>query len=180
MTGKQAEPSSAATAADEYFAANVREARERTGMSQSELAKQMADRGWRYYPQTVQRIEAGERKVSVGEGKSLAEILHTTVDRLTWPGTEVSAARLLDEFTGRAQTAYRQITASTRALLWAQHQLTVTLSEAETTGLLGSAPIRPLARDAAQALEWEPEDAVAEGRDEDEMIREAAAGGGEH
>lgn len=162
---------------DEHFAANVREARERLGLSQTDLAKQMAAAGWRYHPQTVHRIETGERKVSVGEGKSLAEILETTLDRLTWPGAEESAARLLDEFTGRAQTAYRQIVASTRALLWAQHQLTVTLGEAERSGRLASARIRPLARDAAQALEWTPEDAVAEGRDEDEMIREAAAGG---
>src|SRR6516164_3759995 len=71
--------------ADERFAANIREERERRKLSQGELARRMAERGYPYYQQTIRRIEEGRRKVSVGEAKALAEILGTTMDRLTLP-----------------------------------------------------------------------------------------------
>jgi DNA-binding transcriptional MerR regulator len=70
---------------DELFAIQVRETRERLKMSQGELARQMSARGFPYYQQTVRRIEDSQRKVSVGEAKALAEILGTTIDRLTEP-----------------------------------------------------------------------------------------------
>jgi DNA-binding transcriptional MerR regulator/DNA-binding transcriptional regulator YiaG len=80
--GPAAEP---AGVVDELFAIQVREIRERLKMSQGELARQMSARGFRYYQQTVRRIEDNRRKVSVGEAKALAEILGTTIDRLTEP-----------------------------------------------------------------------------------------------
>jgi DNA-binding transcriptional MerR regulator len=70
---------------DKLFAIQVRETRERLKMSQGELARQMSARGFPYYQQTVRRIEDSQRKVSVGEAKALAEILGTTIDRLTEP-----------------------------------------------------------------------------------------------
>ncbi len=80
--GPAAEP---AGVVDELFAIQVRETRERLKMSQGELARQMSTRGFPYYQQTVRRIEDSRRKVSVGEAKALAEILGTTIDRLTEP-----------------------------------------------------------------------------------------------
>jgi DNA-binding transcriptional MerR regulator len=99
---------------DELFAIQVRETRERLKMSQGELARQMSARGFPYYQQTVRRIEDSQRKVSVGEAKALAEILGTTIDRLTEP---VSAEPVSAEETGyRGPTAcaaagitYRQL-----------------------------------------------------------------------
>ncbi len=70
---------------DRLFAIQVRETRERLKMSQGELARQMSARGFPFYQQTVRRIEDSQRKVSVGEAKALAEILGTTIDRLTEP-----------------------------------------------------------------------------------------------
>jgi len=70
---------------DEQFAIQVRQTRERLKLSQGELARQMSARGFSYYQQTVRRIEDSQRKVSVGEAKALAEILGTTIDRLTEP-----------------------------------------------------------------------------------------------
>ena len=71
---------------DEQFAARLREERERKGWSQADVARRMGgpEQGW--HPQTVQKIESGHRKVSVGEAKALAGVFETTVDRLTWPG----------------------------------------------------------------------------------------------
>ena len=80
--GPDADP---AGVVDELFAIQVRETRERLKMSQGELARQMSARGFPYYQQTVRRIEDSQRKVSVGEAKALAEILGTTIDRLTEP-----------------------------------------------------------------------------------------------
>jgi DNA-binding transcriptional MerR regulator len=97
--GPAAEP---AGVVDELFAIQVRETRERLKMSQGELARQMSTRGFPYYQQTVRRIEDSRRKVSVGEAKALAEILGTTIDRLTEP---VSAE----------ETGYREPTACTAA-----------------------------------------------------------------
>jgi len=80
--GPSADP---AGVVDKLFAIQVRETRERLKMSQGELARQMSARGFPYYQQTVRRIEDSQRKVSVGEAKALAEILGTTIDRLTEP-----------------------------------------------------------------------------------------------
>ena len=97
--GPDADP---AGVVDELFAIQVRETRERLKMSQGELARQMSARGFPYYQQTVRRIEDRQRKVSVGEAKALAEILGTTIDRLTEP---VSAE----------ETGYREPTACAAA-----------------------------------------------------------------
>jgi len=80
--GTDADP---AGVVDELFAIQVRETRDRLKMSQGELARQMSARGFPFYQQTVRRIEDSQRKVSVGEAKALAEILGTTIDRLTEP-----------------------------------------------------------------------------------------------
>ena len=89
---EQAPRAEPAGLADERFAANIREERGRQKLSQGELARRMAERGFPYYQQTVRRIEEGRRKVSVGEAKALADILGTTMDRLTWPGRAASVA----------------------------------------------------------------------------------------
>jgi transcriptional regulator with XRE-family HTH domain len=61
----------------------MREIRERLGISQADIARLMSERGWSYYPQTVQRIEAGRRRVSIGEADAIARILQTTIEKLT-------------------------------------------------------------------------------------------------
>ena len=169
-------PATPAGVADANFAANVRETRERLKMSQGELARRMSDRGFPYYQQTVRRVEDGKRKVSVGEGGALAEILRTTVDRLTWPGREASTAALLDRVTAKTERAFDQIIHWTGTLLFAQRQLGTTVGEAQRAGHYGSDRIRDQARAAEEALEYTPEDAVARGRRQhEELIEEAAS-----
>lgn len=159
----RAKPQTQAGLADERFAGNVRERRERVKMSQADLAEAMAAGGFRWYPQTVHRVETGARKVSVGEAKALAEILGTTVDRLTWPGQEASAAGLLMEHTARAEQARQQIAEEAYALRHNQRQLELTVARVEQAGYFGSAEIRRLADAARKAMELSADAAVAEG-----------------
>jgi transcriptional regulator with XRE-family HTH domain len=156
--------------ADERFAANIREERERRKLSQGELARRMAERGYPYYQQTIRRIEEGHRKVSVGEGKALAEILHTTVDRLTWPGQVASAAWLLNTAMARADKAWADIARRTRALLYALRQLEYNAADLEKNDCLGSDKLREYVREAARFAEMNPEDAVAAGRGDYEAM----------
>jgi transcriptional regulator with XRE-family HTH domain len=166
--GPPAEP---AGMVDELFAIQVRETRERLKMSQGELARQMSARGFPYYQQTVRRIEDARRKVSVGEAKALAEILGTTMDRLTWPDREASAAALLDMSIGRAQQAYEQIAAWTATLLWAQGQLGTTVGETEGKTFREAQNMREILAEAALMLQLTPEAAVEMGRKDHEEGR---------
>lgn len=158
--------------ADEQFATNIREERERQGLSQADVAERMRKRGWSWHPQTVQKIESGNRKVTVGEGKALAEVVGSTVDRLTWPGREASAAALLEQVTGRAESAWEQIASWTATLLWAQFQLGTTVAEAERADYLGSSRIAEKAEIAHKALEMTPEAAVETGREDHARMRQ--------
>ena len=156
--------------ADEQFAANVREERERKGLSQADVADRMRERGWSWHPQTVQKIEAGHRKVSVGEGEALGRIFGTTIDRLTWPGRVASATALLDMTIARAERAFKDISRATGTLLWCHRQLETTVSEAERDGYLGSDTIRQLADEARHWIAVMPEVAVLEARQRHEGL----------
>ncbi|MGH3201088.1 MAG: helix-turn-helix transcriptional regulator [Streptosporangiaceae bacterium] len=166
--GPVAEP---AGVVDELFAIQVRETRERLKMSQGELARQMSARGFSYYQQTVRRIEDGRRKVGVGEAKALAQILGTTVDRLTWPGREASAAALLDMSIARAEQAYEQIASWTATLLWALGQLGTTVGETEGKSFREAEKMAGILREAADVLRLTPEAAVEMGRRDHEEGR---------
>ena len=161
-----------ASLADELFAIQIRETRERRKMSQGELARQMSARGSPFYQQTIRRIEEGRRKVSVGEAKALAEILGTSVDRLTWPGQEASAAALLDMSIGRAQEAYEQIASWTATLLWALRQLQTTVGETEGKTFREAEKMQQILDEGCYVLQYTPEAAVEMGRnDHGELLR---------
>jgi transcriptional regulator with XRE-family HTH domain len=159
-------PPERAGVVDEQFAAGVREQRELLKMSQGELARRMDARGFPYYQQTVRRIEDGRRKVSVGEAKAIAEILKTTMERLTWPTQEASVAALLDMSVTLAARAYGEVGESTRNLLWALGQLKTDVAVAE--GMTWTEPkrIQMILRQAEAALKFTPEGAVASVRAE--------------
>ena len=163
-------PSMPAGVADEQFAVNIRETRERKGMSQSALADEMRERGWSWHPQTVQKVEGGQRHVRVGEAEALARIFGTTMERLTWPGTVASATALLDMSIGRAQGAWTRIARETATLLWNLAQLRTTVNEVERDDYLGSAEIRETVAEAKAVLEITPEDAVEQGRVDHEAL----------
>lgn len=80
---------------DETFGIAVREARERSRMTQAQLAEEMKYRGFDFHQQTVYRLESGKRKVTIGEALALAELVEVPV--------EVLAARNEDSIQRRVQ-----------------------------------------------------------------------------
>lgn len=68
----------------ETLGANVRYLREHASVSQTELARRMAERGWPWHQATVYRVETGKQPVRFDEALDLADLLGVTLDRLTW------------------------------------------------------------------------------------------------
>ena len=64
--------------AEEAIARNIRALRQAAGWSQADLAQRMTARAWSWYPQTVQRIEVGNRHLRIGELDDLAAIFGIT------------------------------------------------------------------------------------------------------
>jgi transcriptional regulator with XRE-family HTH domain len=157
--------------ADERFGTNLRAIRERAGISQSGLADAMNERGHTWHQQTVGRIEAGRQSARIGEAEDIAAILKTSVDRLMWTTQEASAGIFLDMTIARAENGFEQITTGTAELLWAQHQLEVSVGEAERAGCYGSDRVRVIVAEARAVLELTPEDAVGSGRKHHEELR---------
>jgi hypothetical protein len=74
----------------------MRVLRKRTGLSQAALAAEMAARGHPWHQQTVVRAESAARVLPLLEAHDLAEVLGTTLDRLTRPSGEAQAIESLD------------------------------------------------------------------------------------
>jgi transcriptional regulator with XRE-family HTH domain len=68
---------------DQAFAALFKEAREKKGLTQDEVARHLVMRGYDFVQQTVYRIEKGQRKVTVGEASALAELVELPIENLT-------------------------------------------------------------------------------------------------
>jgi transcriptional regulator with XRE-family HTH domain len=81
--------------ANERFGANLRDLRQRQGMSQAELARQMTEAGFPWHQSTVYRVEQGRQAVTYWEARALAGILRTSTDRFSWEGPEASATEMV-------------------------------------------------------------------------------------
>jgi transcriptional regulator with XRE-family HTH domain len=88
---------------DERFGMNLRTLREQAGMSQTDLAAAMTERGFSWHQQTVGRLEAARQSVRLGEAEALTEILRTSLDRFTWGSAEANET----QFTYAAGTRVR-------------------------------------------------------------------------
>lgn len=162
---------------DEWVAWNIRLRREGLGMSQADLAVKMAALGWKYHPQTVHRVESGQRKVTIGEAEALARIFSTTVDSLTWPDMVTHTAAWFGVFTGRADAAFEQIVTQARELLFDREHLERALAETERLGIGGQDGVREVIEDARSVLDnSSPERAVEVARGEYGEWREGAPG----
>jgi transcriptional regulator with XRE-family HTH domain len=74
------------TGVDRRVTENLRAARERSGLTQRELAEKMQASGWpAFRQQTITRYEGGQRTLTVGEVDALASALGTDVLTLTRP-----------------------------------------------------------------------------------------------
>lgn len=79
------------TSQDETVGRNVRLFRERMGLSQAELAREMTDAGMDgFYPQTVLKVEKGTRSLKLVEGIFMAQLLGVTADELYEPSPNLS------------------------------------------------------------------------------------------
>jgi transcriptional regulator with XRE-family HTH domain len=151
---------------DEWVAWNIRLRRENLGMSQADLAQKMAVLGWKYHPQTVHRIESGNRKVTVGEAEALARIFNTTVDSLTWPDMVTHTSAWFILFIERADAAFEQIVAQVRELLFDREHLERALAQVERAGIGEDEFVRERIDDARSVLDnANPEQAVEVGRE---------------
>lgn len=97
------------------IAVNVKTARENAGLSQEALAQGMREMGHRFHQQTIGKIEAGDRHVSISEGLALARVLGTNIEMLTRPAEHTAdafriliAARRVREARSAAETANRK------------------------------------------------------------------------
>jgi transcriptional regulator with XRE-family HTH domain len=164
----------AAGVIDEWVAWNIRLRREGLGWSQADLAREMAALGWKWYPQTVHRVEQGQRKVTIGEAEALARLFSVTVDALTWPDMATHTAAWLGMFTSRADAAFEQIAAQTRELLFDREHLERALAVIGDA-MAGLEEVRAQAGEAVSVLEnATPEQAVEAGREQYAQWRETA------
>ncbi len=113
--------------------------------------------------------------VRLGEALAAAEILGTNLMRLTASTRETGAVQLIATTTSRARHAYQQIAEWTQTLLFAQRQLRTSVAEAERADCYGSSLVREVVTEAAEMLELTPEQAVSEGRAEDEDMMSSIA-----
>lgn len=67
---------------DERFAEAFRLARQAAGLSQAEVAAQMAAYGYELNQPVIGKIERGERRVSIGEGEALSAIVNRSTRTL--------------------------------------------------------------------------------------------------
>lgn len=68
---------------DANIASNLRSARERAGLSQSELARRVTEFGLRgFYQTTVARIESAQRALRAAEAVALCRVLDITIESL--------------------------------------------------------------------------------------------------
>jgi transcriptional regulator with XRE-family HTH domain len=80
---------------ERQFRRNLKELRESKGLSQADVAEAMRNYGFAFHPQTVQKIETGDREVKLAEGLALAVLFDVSVYELTRePGQEELEALL--------------------------------------------------------------------------------------
>lgn len=104
------------------FRNNMRSTREASGISQTQLAKQLNDAGLPYHQQTVQRVEEGKRPVRLNEAFVIARALEVDISVLLKPATTMGinldvhlnrlsreAKTLFDEELEGREKWYRQV-----------------------------------------------------------------------
>jgi transcriptional regulator with XRE-family HTH domain len=148
--------------ADQRLAYNMRVLRKRTGLSQAALAAAMAARGHPWHQQTVVRAESAARVLPFTEAADLAEILGTTLDRLTRPSGEAQAVESLDAAGWSVVEAHEVIAKGVEELLAAVDAVRAHAARYEDAVSPRVQDARTDARDRV-AVYGDPGEAVAEG-----------------
>ena len=143
---------------DRNIAANVRAYREARGISQEDLAQQMADRGFGFSQATIWKIESGHRPVRAGELMALADSLEIFLP--TYLTRKPDATRYtiqLEQASANASRAYYAVKEAATEYLEAQVQLVYAAREAHDAG-------QPANELHTSWLTNTPEEAVLEAR----------------
>ena len=111
----------------QWFGENVRKNRERKELSQGDVAREMAARGWPWHQSTVYKVEHGTRRTEAFEVVDLAEILGVPMSNLFWPPAEVNEAGMVELAIVRLRRAWNETADASRTLLaargWAERTL---------------------------------------------------------
>lgn len=70
---------------DDIFGGSLKQWRELRDLTQEAVTAKMVERGFDFHQSTLYKIESGKRRVLLGEGIALAEILDVPLSRLTEP-----------------------------------------------------------------------------------------------
>lgn len=91
------------------FIENMRQLRVQQGMSQTEFARRVSERGPRFHQPTVQRIERGERAVRLSEAFAIADVLDMDMMDLSMSGGREVPRRLLQQVLDGSDAELRAI-----------------------------------------------------------------------
>ncbi len=122
-------------ATDRWFAANLKAARERAGLSQEAVAQRMREAGFpRFRQQTIARIETGERAVRVGEGLVLARACRSDIGELARPPEAMREATALRGATARLRKLRDETAAAAHTEAEARARLTALVARLRDEG----------------------------------------------
>jgi transcriptional regulator with XRE-family HTH domain len=120
---------------DEYFAINLRAAREHATLSQAELAQKMADAGYAWTQATVWKLEQGRREPRLAEAVALGTALglwHWT--ELTAKPDDFEISIKVDRWRAAVNTAAKRTRQAASDQLEAIVNLTFAVREAQDAG----------------------------------------------
>lgn len=93
LPGLEKSVAGTATPWEDYFRDHLQRMREKSGMTQTDLARLLRDDyGLAFHQQTVQRIESGERPVRLNEAMAVSEVFKQKIGTLVSPPTELTEA----------------------------------------------------------------------------------------
>jgi transcriptional regulator with XRE-family HTH domain len=132
----------------DYFSRRLKDEREKSGMTQDQLAKLLEDRGIAMRVETVARIEKGSRDVKIDEASAIADIFDTSVDSLlgrTVGGQEAEQSHAMDVLADEARKLASQMGGAADRMRLAyqhlSHQFGLDYIDASTAG--GHSPLIP-------------------------------------
>lgn len=146
------------------FTENMIDVRKHLGWTQEDLAERLKDAGLKFYPQTVQKIETGERRIQLAEAIEIAAALDRDLEMMLETTTTNEIARL--QF--NVEDAALDITRATKEFLKRQLLYAQVLDVHEAEGEVmpdwarGTLDITPEDR-VSLARKWITEEAASEG-----------------
>lgn len=116
---------------DEEIGRTVRALREAAGMSQAQLAQYMTGAGFSFHPQTITKIEGGQRSLKLTEGLHLARIFRVSPRDLYKPGRDVVLDARVVRMVSDLRRAFSLFTEAYSKYRYAKHELASVVESGE-------------------------------------------------